>query len=176
MLIPALVASLTFGANDIPIIRCSVGELRNNPEGYVWPLPNIRAFVAEADVIVRAKAVGVGPAQPLPLFGRTKHTSIEFTVQEVLKGDTSLTRLFVPGDSSSNDDFNEGAVPYRIVRRGGQSGNCIATSYKIGAEYLLLLRPTNDVLNPYWAPLAPLNEQVTGAEDAWVQWVRDQLR
>ena len=176
MLIPAFVAALTLGAFDTPMVRCSVGALRSNPEGYIWPLPSIRAFVDEAELIVRAKAIGLGPAQALPLFGRTKDTSIQFEVQEVLKGDRSLTELFVPGDSTALDDFNRGGVPYRIVRSGGQRGTCIATSYKLGAEYLLLLRPTNGVFNPYWAPLAPLNEQVSGRDDAWVQWVRAHVR
>ena len=175
MLITALALALTFDVHDAPKIRCSVGTLRNNPEGYVWPLSNIRAFVTESEVIVRAKAIGIGPAQDLPLFGRAMDKSIEFEILEVLKGDRDHSRLFVPGDSTSNNNFNSGVVPYRIVRSAGQRGNCIATSYKIGGEYLLLLRSQEGVLNPYWAPLAPLNEQINGRDDAWVNWIREQV-
>lgn len=126
-------------------------------------------------MIVRARAIGLGPAQDLPLFGRTMGKSIEFEIHEVLKGDRDRSRLFVPDDSTTQSDFNSGAVPFRIVRSNGQRGNCIATSYKIGADYLLLLRSQHGVLNPYWAPLAPLNEQINGRDDPWVQWVREQV-
>jgi hypothetical protein len=170
------VASLAFGAYSTPMVRCSVGALRSNPEGYVWPLSNIRTFVGEAELIVQVRAVGLGPAQDLPPFREPIATSIQFEVMEVLKGDHPRAHLLVPGDSTALDDFNGGDVPYRIVRSGGQRGNCIATSYKLGAEYLLLLRANKDVFHPYWAPLAPLNEQVTGRDDAWVMWVRKQLR
>lgn len=176
MFISALVLALSLTAHDTPIERCTVGALRNNPEGYLWPLSNIRTFVSDAELIVRVKAIGLGPAGDLPPFREPIATSIQFEVQEVLKGDQSRTQLLVPGDSTANDDFNEGPIPYRIVRSGGRRGNCIATSYKIGAEYLLLLRASNGVYNPYWAPLAPLNEQITGRNDAWVNWVREQLR
>ena len=174
MLISTIVAALALVAHDPPMRRCSIGELRNNPEGYFWPLSNIRSFIGDAELIVRARAVGVGPAQPLQMLGRPD-ASIQFNVLEVLRGDRSATQLFVPGDSTSLDDFNGTAVPYRMVRAGGQHGNCFATAYKIGAEYLLLLRRKNGVFNPYWAPLAPLNEQVTGRDDPWVDWVRQQI-
>ncbi len=175
MLISSIVVALSLVAHDPPMLRCSVGELRNNPEGYFWPLSNIRSFVGDADLIVRAKAIGMGPAQPLQMFGRPD-ASVRFDVLEMLRGDRSITQLFVPGDSTALDDFNGTAVPYRMVRHGGQRGSCFATAYKIGAEYLLLLRATDGVFNPYWAPLAPLNEQVTGRDDPWVSWVRHQLR
>jgi len=157
--------------------RCSVGTLRNNPEGYFWPLSDIRAFVRDADLIVRATAVErvggnawVGSIQPLP-------SSINFQPLEVLKGDGSTLRILVAGDTISSDDYNRGAVPYRMVRSNGASGNCFATGYKLKAEYLLIMKRTvGDVFTPYWAALAPMNEQVRGADDAWVLWVRDQVR
>jgi hypothetical protein len=48
-------------------------------------------------------------------------------------------------------------------------GNCYALTYRSGAQYLLLIKAGT----PYWAPLAPTNEQVQGEDDAWVSWVRN---
>ncbi len=168
-------AAGAFSAPDASPNRCTVGPLRDNPEGYFWPLPNIRAFVDEAELIVRARATALGPPLPLSIVAARLETSIQFVVLEVLKGDSARTRISVPGETTRRDDFNNGTVPYRMVRQGGRMGNCVATSYKLGAEYLLLLKTKNDVLNPYWAALAPLNEQITGSDDAWVTWVREQM-
>jgi hypothetical protein len=45
--------------------------------------------------------------------------------------------------------------------------------YRRGAEYLLLLtREQAGELTPYWSPLAPTNEQVSGPDDPWIQWVK----
>jgi TonB family protein len=53
----------------------------------------------------------------------------------------------------------------------------------LGAEYLLFLnaggirldaRPVD--LTPYWAPLAPTNEQVFGEADAWSHWVIEEIK
>src|SRR5688500_4721810 len=65
---------------------------------------------------------------------------------------------------------NEGTVPYSFVRREGRHGNCFARQYRQGAEYLLFLNMTAaaPALHPYWAPLAPVNEQVVGEADPWV--------
>jgi hypothetical protein len=38
-------------------VLCSVGALRSNPEGYQYPLEDVRRFVAEAEIIVRAIAL-----------------------------------------------------------------------------------------------------------------------
>ncbi|MFL5607097.1 MAG: phosphatase PAP2 family protein, partial [Gemmatimonadaceae bacterium] len=68
-------------------------------------------------------------------------------------------------------------VPYTMVRMAGQRGDCYARQYRRGAEYLLLLRHVDaKTLTPYWIPLAPLNEQVRGSDDAWVTWVRARAR
>jgi hypothetical protein len=74
------------------------------------------------------------------------------------------------------EDLRDGPIPYQMVRPAGQRGNCFATEYRPGAEYLLLLsRSDRAGLTPYWAPLAPLNEQIRGPDDPWVAWVREQL-
>ena len=103
---------------------------------------------------------------------------------EVLKGVLPGESLRVSGILSDDDDLNEKSVPYSFVRPGGRHGNCFAMQYRVGAEYLLLLRPKNEPgapvpgpLTPYWAPLSPANEQLAGgAVDPWVAWVRARAR
>jgi hypothetical protein len=80
------------------------------------------------------------------------------------------------GSVVSHDDFNRLPVPYGMVRSAGQRGDCDAREYRLDAEYLLILRTAYDGLNPHWKPLAPFNEQVRGADDPWVVWVRQQVR
>lgn len=100
---------------------------------------------------------------------------IEFEVIEILKGPTLSVPVRIPGTLVTQNDFSDQAIPYTFVRRGGRSGNCFAFGYRQGAEYLLFLRPGRDSLTPYWAPLAPINEQVRNAQDPWMAWVRRQL-
>jgi hypothetical protein len=51
MFISAFVLALSLTPYDTPIVRCSVGALRSNPEGYVWPSASIHTFVGEAELI-----------------------------------------------------------------------------------------------------------------------------
>ena len=113
-------------------------------------------------------------------------TEVHFTVLEVLRGAPPAELTFT-GELVDRDDYNERAVPYRMVRPSGQRGSCIAYEYKVGAEYLLILRTAPHVipliaeaeasrLNPYWAPLAPLNEQIRGGGDPWVRWVKSNIQ
>jgi hypothetical protein len=74
------------------------------------------------------------------------------------------------------DDFNPAPVPYPAVRPAGQRGSCFAEEYRRGGEFLLLLKRTAGHLTPYWAALAPTNEQIRGADDRWVRWVREARR
>jgi hypothetical protein len=166
---------------DATPARCSVGPLRDNPEGYFWPLANIQEFVARSELIVRARATERLPwhaADSSIMLVPPNPLSIAFEVLEVLKGDSTVVRIGVAGDTLSHDDFNHTTtVPYRTVRPNGQRGMCVAMYYKLGGEFLLLLaRDTRGRLTPYWAPLAPLNEQVRGKDDPWVVWVRAQIR
>ena len=64
---------------------------------------------------------------------------------------------------------------YRL-EGAGQRGDCYAREYRRGAEYLFLLRHGPAGPTPHWAPLAPLNEQIRGAEDPWIAWVRTELK
>ena len=101
---------------------------------------------------------------------------IDFEVLRVLKGPDLPMIIRVPGKLTDPDDFNDQRPPYTFVRRGGRSGNCFAYGYREGAEFLLFLRPGEQGMMPYWAPLAPINEQVRPGGDAWVEWVAQQLK
>lgn len=154
-------------ANEV----CEVLALERNPEGYVWPLANIQRFVDSAEVIVRARAVDSVTVENPQWAGWYGRAEVTFTILETVKGQ-KLTSLTLPGSIVDHDDFNRESVPYRIVRPSGQRGSCVTGEYKLGGEYLFILRTRNGSLTPYWAPLAPLNEQIRGAEDPWVRWVR----
>jgi hypothetical protein len=86
------------------------------------------------------------------------------------------------GVLEDRDDPNDEPVPYTFVRRGGRHGNCFALGYRLGAQYLLLLKRAEhpayaqrSELTPYWAPLAATNEQVFGQADRWLRWVEQEL-
>jgi len=52
-----------------------------------------------------------------------------------------------------------------------------AGSYRAGAEYLLFLKKNNHgELTVYWAPLAPVNEELHSSQDPWLIWVREQAQ
>jgi hypothetical protein len=148
--------------------RRSVMELRQNPEGYHWPEARILTFVQDADRIVRAVAME-SMGEP-PAVGR--RSQVRFRVVERIRGAVQMDELTFQGILVDQDDFNEGEIPYRMVRRSGQRGDCFAHEYRVGAEYLFLLRERNGSLTPHWAPLAPTNEQIRGADDPWLAWVR----
>jgi hypothetical protein len=155
---------------------CSVSALRNNPDGYVWPVGDVERFVREADLVVRARADRLDDGfEDRHLLVGGPPSSVHFTVLETVHGHAQSDHLQLAGVFAEKDDFNPSPVPYRIVRRAGQGGNCHALEYREGAEYLLILREVRGALSPYWAPLAPLNEQIRGADDPWVAWVRSVL-
>lgn len=152
--------------------RCSVEALRNNPEGYHWPLNRIQQLVDDADVIVRAVAVDlrIDPEDPNGIWGQ-----VHFRVTETLRGTVGEEELDFFGRLVDENDFNLGEAPYRIVRRAGQRGDCFARAYRAGGEYLFLLWTKDGDLTPYWAPLAPTNEQIRGETDPWLEWVRGRV-
>jgi hypothetical protein len=49
-------------------------------------------------------------------------------------------RIDLRGALVETDDFNDLQVPYKFVRPDGRSGSCFATSYREGAQYLLMLK------------------------------------
>jgi hypothetical protein len=162
-----------------PDLRCSVLTLRNNPEGYFWPLENIRGFVAQAEVIARVIATD-SVSWPGQLSTGDIHNrgalGVRFRTVENLRGQIPGAAFVLPGRFVPQDDYNAMPVPYRMVRGSGTWGDCFAREYKRGAEYLMLLRPSPAGLTPHWAALAPLNEQIRGAEDPWLLWVRAAMR
>ena len=180
LLILVAVAALPFPSVPRDRAVCSVSELRANP-GYRYRPERIREFVDSATVIVRAVAIGIDsvggrPATPPDI--RLYEFLLRFRVIETMRGAVLDDRLVSPGILVDRDDFNPDPVPYTIVRLSGQRGDCAAKDYRAGAEYLFILRPSrvDGSLTPYWRPLAPFNEQVRGADDPWVEWVRAQVR
>jgi hypothetical protein len=124
-------------------------------------------IVHDADVIVRAVAVGYA----------VNASTVRFKTIEVVKGNEVPSTIDLPGDLVDRDDFNDGNVPYKFVRPNGRHGNCFATSYRLGAEFLLMLKLRADSsYTVHWAALGPVNEQLRSADDPWLLWVRDQVR
>jgi hypothetical protein len=132
-----------------------------------------RALLRETDVVVLAAAVSESPDAGKASPGI--HTRVRFRVLEVLEGELADSVLRIPGRLVEEDDLNPGTVPYTSARNDAQAGSCYAYNYRRGATFLLLLKETRDGLTPYWAPLAPVNEQVRGPDDPWVFWVRSYL-
>lgn len=176
MILSTLLTALIIGGPSEALvppepILCSVGPLRQNPDGYHWPVADVERFVAEADVVVRAVAVAVETDAGNDRYAST----VRFRTVEVLAGANDRGDLVFPGIIVDRSDFNEGSVPYQMVRAAGQRGDCYAREYRIDGEYLFLLRDDEGSLTPHWAPLAPTNEEIRGEDDLWVAWVRGRL-
>ena len=130
-------------------------------------------LLTKSDVIVRATAINYRrmPDGPYHTTG-IPDSPIEFRVEEVLKGEDVPLTLVINGYLSDKDDFNDRPVPYNFVRGSGRRGSCYANDYKEGAPFLLFLKKSEAGLTPYWAALTPTNEQLSGADDEWLSWVR----
>ena len=150
-------------------VPCSVGELRHQSSGYQYRVERIAEFVDSAEVIVRVRAAYSTEIEEGP--GRVS-TSIHFQILETLRGARTDSSIVLPGRLVDQDDFNRLPVPYQMVRPSGQRGWCFTRDYRHNREYLLLLKSARGRLTTEWMPLAPLNEQVQGADDEWVRWVR----
>ena len=149
----------------------------------VGPLPSAERLVHSAEVIARVRADGLSSTPGRAGGMAESSTQVKFTVLELLKGRLSSAMIEFNGSLADMDDSNDRPVPYDFVRPGGRTGNCFALQYRTGAEYLLLLRRGDRFsdrpgeLTPYWAPLSPTNEQLLGGDnDAWLAWIRRQLR
>jgi Alpha/beta hydrolase family len=135
---------------------------------------NAVSWVRDAEVIVRARAVG---DVPVPQDVEGISTQVRFEVIETLKGAPPEYPLAFIGRLTGEDDSNDSDGATKWVRRTGRAGSCFARSYKRGAEFLLLLRGGNDgTVTPYWASLGATNEQLFGIDDKWLAWVRQQLK
>lgn len=143
--------------------------------GYRYSDSQVQDIVRRSEVVVRAVAAdSVGQS-----FNRDWGYSfdlIRFEPTEVLRGTLPESDFNLEGRVVYRDEFNSGSVPYGHVRASG-SGPCFAYEYRLGAEYLFLLNRVEgrDDLTPYWVALGPTNEQIRGADDPWVRWVREQL-
>ena len=134
-----------------------------------------------ADFIVRATAVKYIVA-PVPNTRTTgvPESTIEFKVEETIWGAEVPSTIVLHGYLTETDDFNDVPLPYRFVRRGGRSGSCFANSYKQGAQFLLFVQRDahNASTSGYTtniSALGPTNEQIRGAEDPWLKWVKAYL-
>lgn len=123
-------------------------------------------LVEQAHAIYHVRAVGyVTPLRRLP---RDRAPKIRFSVINVIKGPRPLAEVQFAGILVQADDRNDHAAPYGFVRPAGRHGMCFATEYRAGAKYLMLIKGGT----PYWARLAPTNEQLSGPNDPWLLWVK----
>lgn len=130
-------------------------------------MPTPQSLVEQADGIYLVQATTYSPHPAAEPYNSIS-TQIQFVVRETLKGPRQATLEFM-GKFEDKDDYdNTRKIPHTWVRPNGTKGDCFANAYKQGAQYLLLIRNGS----PYWKPLMPLNDQVTGPDDPWVQWVR----
>jgi len=127
-------------------------------------------LVRTADAVVRVRAIGSLAAADLTAW---PPGSVRLEVLEVLSGTVSGRELILPGRIRDYASTRERRVPYDGLdcARAGGCGGCYAYDYKLGAQYLLLLKRNS----PYWAALAPTNEEIGGSSDPWVVWVRQRL-
>ena len=139
-------------------------------------------MVNSAVLIVSATALKYAQA-PKPDYRTTGQpdSTVEFHVEEVLKGNAVPDTIILNGYLSDQDDFNDHPVPYSFVRMGGRRGSCFANTYKQGAQFLLFLgtKPEGTEGTEYTTDidaLAPVNEQLHSADDAWLVWVRDYVK
>jgi hypothetical protein len=134
-------------------------------------------MVRGADVIVRAIAedYAVPPKKSNTFSTFMPDSQIRFKVVEAIRGKLSDDYLLIHGTLVDRDDFNDQNSPYTFVRPGGRGGNCFALGYRLGAQFLLLLKKKGDnegELTPYWYALGPTNEELHSADDPWLLWVR----
>ena len=145
-----------------PIRLCSIQELSESP-GYVWSPDRVVAKVDSATHIVRVKAISADSVT----------RSVTLQRVEWIRGGTDTIHAFImPGIAVEHDDFNAHAVPYQMVRPAGARGSCFADEYRLGREYLLLLKFGAGIHPIRWWPLGPVNEQLRGEDDPWLHWVR----
>jgi hypothetical protein len=162
---PLMIGFTAISAIAAPSLRCSISELREST-GYVWRIERVEQMVDSTTHIVRVRAVRADTAAE----------TMTFDAVEWLRGSLpSGTSITIHGIAVSRDDYHDGLAPRQTVRSAGQRGSCFADEYRIGAEYLLLLREIRGQLTPYWWPLGPVNEQLRADDDPWLRWVRERI-
>ena len=132
--------------------------------------------IFSADVIVRVTAVKyvIAPGD-MRTTGEPEST-VEFKVEEILKGEKVQDSITLHGYLSETDDFNDIEVPYKFVRPNGRHGSCFANTYKQGAQFLLFMKKQGGELTTNISALGPTNEQLHGEDDPWLLWTRKHLK
>ena len=135
-----------------------------------------------ADFIVRATAVKYQLApKPDGQLVPNPESTIEFKIEERIWGVAAPKTILLNGYLTDQDDFNEVPLPYRFVRPTGRAGMCQTNYYKKGAQYLLFVKrsdflvQTTTGFTTQISALGPTNEQLRGAKDPWVKWVKAYL-
>jgi len=129
------------------------------------PQPPPEEVVAKSDLIVRVTAVEAIDKE-----------TIRFRIDEVIAGRHAPMELTLPGQVSDADDFNKNPVPYASTRPSGLWGMCYPQIYRIGAQYLFLLKLRSGDYTAHWEAFAPTDEQLHDAHDPWLAWVRAQVK
>ena len=126
----------------------------------------VSVVVRESDTIARVRVLRDVPGGAPP--GR-----VEVEILEVLKGRLPDRVFAVTGRLTTRPASPPRPAPYDQLdcARAGGCGGCFAYDYVRGHEYLLLMKGGT----PYWAPLAPANEAISGSADPWVRWIREEL-
>ena len=128
----------------------------------------VEAIIRESEVVVRADVVGAEAGHR----GEPGHVTLR--VLDVLKGSLAGVFITVPGRLADYRVPAGRRPPYAEIDCEGRApgcASCFARTYKASGQYLLLLKGGT----PYWAPLSPTNEEVSGPDDPWITWVRPQL-
>jgi hypothetical protein len=124
--------------------------------------PTTEEMFDRTQIIVRATADGAGSG-----------AGVRFHVLEVLRGEGVPADFDLRGTLVDADDFNDQKPPYDFVRPEGRKGDCYATTYRSGGQFLLFLQGTNGHFNANWYPLGPTNEQLRSEQDPWLLWTRE---
>jgi hypothetical protein len=143
---------ITLTMLSAPVGACTADRRQTRPE-YI---------TAKAERILRAEVIRYDPG------GSERNGNVTFKVLEILKGDFAASFITLPGQTEYYEGKNDQEPPYRIVRPGGRHGNCFASDYKMGGQFLLFLADRS----VEWAPLAAVNEEISNEDDPWVWWVK----
>jgi len=87
-------------------------------------------------------------------------------------GSATVAPIILPG-VLVDTDYNPASVPYNTVRPSGLRGRCVTDEYRLGAQYLLLLRDGTRWSPVFWWPLGPISEQLRGDDDPTIRALLD---
>lgn len=129
----------------------------------------IRKVLERTQTILRVEAVSA-----IPLADKEGGGLVTLKVLEVIKGKFPAPTLKIEGRFADYSPRSGTQFPYIELNcsRAAGCGGCYAYDYKKGSQYLLLMRAGT----PYWAPLSPTNEEISGMQDPWELWVKLQLK